>query len=210
MLSCCTLFKCSADPQNLNCRIISKNLWVFNSTPYQLLDTGNVLLSVLRSVMAFLPIANFVLFVKNSNLNVYFRLPWEMPPNIKRTYGGSTKTNFGSAPSSRGPFFFVFMQFSRKFGQVLGWHPLWNWVPLRNPGSATENYQVKTVFFVELHKNFCIVKVWNVTVCEMDSDLDGKTNGEELGDPNCVFQKGAFPQRNTSLSHPGLFFCLIS
>ena len=148
MLSCCTLFKCSADPQNLTCRIISKNLWVFNSTPYQLLDTGNVLLSVLRSVMAFLPIANFVLFVKNSNLKVYFRLPWEMPPNIKRTYGGSTKTNFGSAPSSRGPFFFVFMQFSRKFGQVLGWHPLWNWVPLRNPGSATENYQVKTVYFL--------------------------------------------------------------
>ena len=64
--------------------------------------------------------------------------------------------------------------------------------------------------FLKLYKNFCIIKVWNVTVCEMDSDLDGKTNGEELGDPNCVFQKGGIPQRNTSLSHPGLFSCLNS
>ena len=42
-----------------------------------------------------------------------------------------------------------------------------------------------------------------MTLCEMDSDLDGKTNGEELGDPNCAFQEGGIPHRNISLSHPG-------
>ncbi|WAR31784.1 DOPO-like protein, partial [Mya arenaria] len=29
-------------------------------------------------------------------------------------------------------------------------------------------------------------KVWNSTICGMDSDGDGRTNGEELGDPDCV------------------------
>ena len=38
----------------------------------------------------------------------------------------------------------------------------------------------------------------------MDSDHDGKTNGEELGDPDCAWEKGGEPQRNTSLSHPGI------
>ena len=42
-----------------------------------------------------------------------------------------------------------------------------------------------------------------MTLCEKDSDLDGKTNGEELGDPECVFVEGGTPERNTSLSHPG-------
>lgn len=27
-------------------------------------------------------------------------------------------------------------------------------------------------------------------MCQKDSDMDGKTNGEELGDPNCVWKQG--------------------
>jgi hypothetical protein len=44
---------------------------------------------------------------------------------------------------------------------------------------------------------------WNSKLCSLDSDGDGVTNGEELGDPCCVWQKGAVPARTTMISHPG-------
>jgi len=48
--------------------------------------------------------------------------------------------------------------------------------------------------------------VWNKTICEKDSDGDGKTNGEELGDPCCFFEFGdvqsEYSQTFTA-SHPG-------
>ena len=36
-----------------------------------------------------------------------------------------------------------------------------------------------------------------------DSDGDGRTNGEELGDPNCVWQKSNPTRLLSSVSHPG-------
>ena len=36
-----------------------------------------------------------------------------------------------------------------------------------------------------------------------DSDGDGKTNGEELGDPECVWQVGQTFSGFQNLSHPG-------
>jgi dopamine beta-monooxygenase len=47
-------------------------------------------------------------------------------------------------------------------------------------------------------------EVWSVKICQTDSDGDGKTNGEELGDPNCTFTKGSTPSRTTGISHPGI------
>lgn len=44
---------------------------------------------------------------------------------------------------------------------------------------------------------------WTKELCEMDSDEDGLTNGEELGDPCCVWEEGEAPDRRTMLSHPG-------
>eukprot|EP00117_Sycon_ciliatum_P005020 scpid51565/ scgid9140/ Dopamine beta-hydroxylase; Dopamine beta-monooxygenase; Soluble dopamine beta-hydroxylase len=46
-------------------------------------------------------------------------------------------------------------------------------------------------------------KKWTKALCQMDSDGDGQTNGAELGDPNCVWTKGATPFRTTALTHPG-------
>ena len=46
---------------------------------------------------------------------------------------------------------------------------------------------------------------WTVDLCQMDSDGDGRTNGEELGDPDCVWPPGATPARTTDISHPGFF-----
>ncbi|XP_052788198.1 dopamine beta-hydroxylase-like isoform X1 [Mya arenaria] len=47
-------------------------------------------------------------------------------------------------------------------------------------------------------------KVWNSTICGMDSDGDGRTNGEELGDPDCSWSQGQTPTVTTGLSHPGV------
>jgi Hint module len=47
---------------------------------------------------------------------------------------------------------------------------------------------------------------WNKAFCEMDSDGDGVTNGEELGDPCCLWTpENTKPEgfRTTELSHPG-------
>lgn len=44
---------------------------------------------------------------------------------------------------------------------------------------------------------------WTKSLCMKDSDGDGLTNGEELGDPCCKWTPGAPPFRTTQLSHPG-------
>lgn len=46
---------------------------------------------------------------------------------------------------------------------------------------------------------------WTASLCQKDSDGDGLSNGEELGDPSCVWQPGdADPTPTGNLSHPGL------
>ena len=44
---------------------------------------------------------------------------------------------------------------------------------------------------------------WSTELCQMDSDGDGKTNGEELGDPNCEWARGQQPAMS-AVSHPGV------
>ena len=45
---------------------------------------------------------------------------------------------------------------------------------------------------------------WTRALCEADTDGDGFTNGEELGDPGCAWYPGmAAPARTTDISHPG-------
>ncbi|XP_069138140.1 dopamine beta-hydroxylase-like [Argopecten irradians] len=46
-------------------------------------------------------------------------------------------------------------------------------------------------------------KVWNTALCEMDSDGDGVSNGEELGDPNCEWTPGLSPAGQPT-GHPGV------
>ena len=45
--------------------------------------------------------------------------------------------------------------------------------------------------------------VWTEQLCQTDSDGDGRSNGVELGDPDCVWSPGDIPAE-PSLSHPGL------
>ena len=48
---------------------------------------------------------------------------------------------------------------------------------------------------------------WSSTLCGTDSDGDGRTNGEELGDPNCVWSKSSGPTTSVdpmTITHPGI------
>ena len=45
---------------------------------------------------------------------------------------------------------------------------------------------------------------WTVELCRMDSDGDGATNGEELGDPDCVWKPGQTPKFSSPITHPGM------
>jgi len=47
--------------------------------------------------------------------------------------------------------------------------------------------------------------VWS-EICAKDSDGDGQTNGQELGDPCCTWQEGQTPPRTSpaTISNPGL------
>ncbi|CAH1796343.1 unnamed protein product [Owenia fusiformis] len=47
-------------------------------------------------------------------------------------------------------------------------------------------------------------KVWDAKLCNADSDNDGKTNGVELGDPNCEWTEGEAPESTKDISHPGV------
>ena len=42
---------------------------------------------------------------------------------------------------------------------------------------------------------------WTVELCRKDSDADGRTNGEELGDPACV-GAGMQPGASANITHP--------
>ncbi|CAG5132242.1 unnamed protein product [Candidula unifasciata] len=46
--------------------------------------------------------------------------------------------------------------------------------------------------------------VWTKELCQKDSDADGRTNGEELGDPDCTWTQGGTPKTKQGLSHPGI------
>jgi hypothetical protein len=43
---------------------------------------------------------------------------------------------------------------------------------------------------------------WTAALCQKDSDGDGQTNGQELGDPCCTWVEGAAEPRTTALSNP--------
>ncbi|KDO21145.1 hypothetical protein SPRG_12926 [Saprolegnia parasitica CBS 223.65] len=45
---------------------------------------------------------------------------------------------------------------------------------------------------------------WNTALCQLDSDGDGATNGEELGDPCCTWKAGATLASKATPTHPGV------
>ncbi|XP_060580835.1 DBH-like monooxygenase protein 2 isoform X1 [Ruditapes philippinarum] len=71
-------------------------------------------------------------------------------------------------------------------------------------GVGHENYKgsgIRNSFGLDFEKNS---KVWNTELCNKDSDGDGLTNGQELGDPDCTWTPGTQPKTTENLSHPGI------
>lgn len=56
-----------------------------------------------------------------------------------------------------------------------------------------------TCIFIVLILN----QVWSESFCRSDSDGDGRTNGEELGDPECTWSQGQ-ELSNPATGHPGM------
>ena len=48
-----------------------------------------------------------------------------------------------------------------------------------------------------------IFQQWTVELCRKDSDGDGQTNGQELGDPHCRWTIGTQADRTAVVTHPG-------
>lgn len=46
-------------------------------------------------------------------------------------------------------------------------------------------------------------KNWTKELCMKDSDGDGLTNGQELGDPECNWTPHSVPDRTLNITHPG-------
>ena len=46
-------------------------------------------------------------------------------------------------------------------------------------------------------------KQWDIAICKADSDGDGATNGEEVGDPDCIWS-GSGPAPSEATGHPGI------
>ena len=46
-------------------------------------------------------------------------------------------------------------------------------------------------------------KTWTTTLCKMDSDGDGLSNGLELGDPCCTWKEGGKVNTTSDISNPG-------
>lgn len=46
---------------------------------------------------------------------------------------------------------------------------------------------------------------WIAALCQVDSDGDGQTNSQELGDPCCAWSQANYPRphRTNGISHPG-------
>ncbi|XP_048241437.1 uncharacterized protein LOC124142797 [Haliotis rufescens] len=73
---------------------------------------------------------------------------------------------------------------------------LWRGVGHKNPqGGGNRN---------PFGLDFQQVKQWTEELCQKDSDGDGLTNGQELGDPECVWHPGQFPQMTNNITHPGI------
>ncbi|KAJ8300555.1 hypothetical protein KUTeg_022074 [Tegillarca granosa] len=75
-----------------------------------------------------------------------------------------------------------------------------------NPFGIDFESEGKVRIFFHMHKQivFYILQKWTESLCNMDSDGDGQTNGQELGDPDCTWSTGEKPYRTINISHPGI------
>ncbi|CAL1525882.1 unnamed protein product [Lymnaea stagnalis] len=74
---------------------------------------------------------------------------------------------------------------------------MWRGLGHENPNGGGARNPFGLAFASAGHK-------WTRELCLMDTDGDGRSNGEELGDPSCVWTSGQLPSRTDGISHPGV------
>ena len=52
-------------------------------------------------------------------------------------------------------------------------------------------------------EDFQLFYRWTPELCELDSDGDGRSNGVELGDPHCTWERWGEPPLRGVSGHPG-------
>jgi len=80
-----------------------------------------------------------------------------------------------------------------------GWHAWGHTRDLPDPSMLHVPFRRNSFgrdFFTAGHR-------WTRALCKADSDGDGRSNGEELGDPDCIWQVGQTPTRISNITHPG-------
>jgi hypothetical protein len=65
------------------------------------------------------------------------------------------------------------------------------------------NGTVRVIRMSEYTLIIATLQKWDTLLCQQDSDGDGKTNGQELGDPACKWSPGKPVVYIIGLSHPG-------
>lgn len=63
--------------------------------------------------------------------------------------------------------------------------------------------KICTQYLIQPQDFAAAAHIWTETLCKTDSDGDGKTNGEELGDPACIWNVGDRPA-GSAPGHPGM------
>ncbi|XP_045188429.2 dopamine beta-hydroxylase-like isoform X2 [Mercenaria mercenaria] len=76
----------------------------------------------------------------------------------------------------------------------------WEGVGHHYPGGARGTGGIRNRFGIDFK---LAGLMWTHELCRKDSDMDGLTNGEELGDPNCNWKQGDVPEMEAK-SHPGI------
>ena len=81
-------------------------------------------------------------------------------------------------------------------GAAAGWNALGDTIFVENGGTADDPPSLP------LDAGDPAFSFWNDAICNDDSDGDGATNGEELGDPDCVWVRGQAPDSTEGITDP--------
>lgn len=81
-------------------------------------------------------------------------------------------------------------------GAAAGWNALGDAIFEENGGTADD------ALSLPIDASDPAFVFWNAAVCGADSDGDGATNGEELGDPDCEWQRGQTPASSEGITDP--------
>ncbi|XP_060600292.1 dopamine beta-hydroxylase-like [Ruditapes philippinarum] len=77
---------------------------------------------------------------------------------------------------------------------------IWEGVGHHYPGGAKGTGGIRNRFGIDF--KLASLK-WTEELCKKDSDMDGQSNGQELGDPDCNWKPGDVPKMEAK-SHPGI------